>query len=611
MRTERGAGAGARSRRRAAAQRSLASPLLKAVALALLGFLALGLVGARQLAAASPTDTAQPAPTETPAPAATPGPSGFVSGRHVYDYGNLLSAQSAATAEALAAHIEAAGGGRVVIYTVADSGDLPDTSQLAQDWQIDGLLLTGQTDVSEMLVGPTLKAKLSGGQAKVIDDNSSAGPQTVESWILSTLARVDAFLSGTHVFDGAGVLDSSGKQQAETAATNLAGQLGATVYVDISLGGTDPSTAAFFNGAAIADAFDTKTLVIALAVGGGQYGGSVDSTGDLFGNYDANAPWKSDGISNGAPANGDLQAALLAAIGAVQKPPLIPSDAIPVIVFVVVIVIFSITAPFLWGPWLIRRMTGVSGPIKNALPGDAVIQSIADTGVTVSMPSVGPEAPEYKLGLQVTPSNGGAPYLAEVKALVPRIYIPMIVPGTNVGVLIDPANPMKMSVDFSRINQTGMGGASSAFGGASAFGGSQSGGMDVSFDQSGQPVAGDVAALAGAVRSGTLPTIKGSAAELLATGTHGTAIITTAQPLGKKVRDVNPAAEASHLDDPVWLFTLEVSLAGQKPFPAVFGHRVPADKLAQVAPGVKLAVAVGATDPSHEVAIDWDKSPIQ
>ncbi len=57
----------------------------------------------------------------------------------------------------------------------------------------------------------------------------------------------------------------------------------------------------------------------------------------------------------------------------------------------------------------------------------------------------------------------------------------------------------------------------------------------------------------------------------------------------------------------MWLFTLEVSLAGQAPFPAVFGHRVPLAKLASVAPGVKLAVAVDETDKNEEVAIDWDQ----
>jgi hypothetical protein len=51
-------------------------------------------------------------------------------------------------------------------------------------------------------------------------------------------------------------------------------------------------------------------------------------------------------------------------------------------------------------------------------------------------------------------------------------------------------------------------------------------------------------------------------------------------------------------------------VAGEKPFPAVFGHRVPLAKLASVVPGVKLAIAVDMSDRHNEVAIDWDKSPM-
>src|SRR5450756_2064053 len=98
------------------------------------------------------------------------------------------------------------------------------------------------------------------------------------------------------------------------------------------------------------------------------------------------------------------------------------------------------------------------------------------------------------------------------------------------------------------------------------------GGFAMNFDANGQPSMGDVSALAGGVRSGSVNTIKGSADQLLATGTHGTAIITTAMPLGKTVRDINPAADPSRLNDPVWIFTVECDVPGQGPFPAVFGH---------------------------------------
>jgi hypothetical protein len=313
-------------------------------------------------------------------------------------------------------------------------------------------------------------------------------------------------------------------------------------------------------------------------------------------------------LGNESAPNGDVQAGVLAAINAVQKPPLISTDAIPVILFVVVVLIFSLSAPFLWGPWLVRKLSGVSGPIKGGIPSDAMIESIQETGVTVSMPSVGPEAPDYKFTLQVTPIGGGAPYQVVTKALVPRIFIPMVVPGARVGVDIDPMNPQKVTIDFSRM---GGNSAPTDFSGFGAAGGTGVvGGMGLNFDASGRPDTNQVAALAGAVNSGTLPTTRGSADQLLATGTHGTAVITSAQPLGKTMRDINPAADPSRLNDPIWIFTLEVTLAGQSPFPAVFGHRVPLDKLAYVVPGAKLAVAVNQANKNQEVAIDWDKSPI-
>jgi hypothetical protein len=105
-------------------------------------------------------------------------------------------------------------------------------------------------------------------------------------------------------------------------------------------------------------------------------------------------------------------------------------------------------------------------------------------------------------------------------------------------------------------------------------------------------------------------TIKGSADQLLATGTHGTAVITTAMPLGKTVKDINPAADPSRLNDPVWLFTVEATVPGEAPFPAVFGHRVPIAKLGFVSPGVKLAVSVNMANKNQEMAIDWEKSPV-
>jgi hypothetical protein len=252
--------------------------------------------------------------------------------------------------------------------------------------------------------------------------------------------------------------------------------------------------------------------------------------------------------------------------------------------------------------FLVRKLTGTTEAVKNGVPSDSIITGIADTGTTITSPSAGPEAPVYKLTLQVKPIGGtGAPYQVEIKEAIPRLYIPMILPGAQLGVFIDPTNPMHASPDWSRVG---------SYAAPLPATPPPPGGFNMDFDASGQPAAGEVAAVATGVRSGQVNTIKGSADQLLASGTHGTAVITTAMPLGKTVRDINPAADPSRLNDPVWIFTVECDVPGQGQFPAVFGHRVPLAKLASVAPGVRLSVAVNMANKNQEVAIDWDRSPI-
>jgi len=574
-------------------------PALAALALAVSGALALALASAVPVKA----DDATLPP--------------FTSGHHLYDYGDVFTTKTAAAVEALASHIESLGGGRVAVLTEPDSVGQPDTSGVAQAWGVDGILLTGSGDSGELAIGQTLNRKLTSDQQDLLD--SSPSMSTLESWMLDTLARVDGELSKTHVWDGAGLFDAAGKSKAEAAATALGDQIGGPVYVDIALGGDDPSSTAFFNAAHLSGHLGDHALVVAICVTGSNVGGSIEEDG-LFDAYHTVAPWKSDTLSN-TNAPGDTAAYVLTLLDAVKNgsefQTNFATDILPWIIFVIVVVVFSITAPFLWGPWLIKKLTGAAMPIANGIPTSAVIQSIGDTGMTVSMPSVGPEAPEYKLGLLVNPPAGGSPYAVEIKAIIPRIFIPTIVPGATIGVLVDPTDPQKVSLDIDHLNNPA---GAAPFGAAtgqaftpapaSTFGAQPGSGMDLSFDQSGNPNLAQVSAFASAVSAGRMPTHSGSAAQLLATGTHGTAVVTSAIPLGKKVRDVNPSADPSTLDDPLWMFTVEVTLAGQSPFPAVFGHRVPRDKAGLIGPGTKLAVAVNEADKNQEVAIDWNQSPL-
>ncbi len=187
----------------------------------------------------------------------------------------------------------------------------------------------------------------------------------------------------------------------------------------------------------------------------------------------------------------------------------------------------------------------------------------------------------------MTPPSG-TPYEAETKQAIPRIFLPMVVPGAQVNVLIDPANSAHVDVDFRNFSVPAPA-VAHVLQDASTPG----------------EAAGSAAELVSEVRSGQVPTEYGSAAELLAKGTPGTATVTTAMPLGKKVRDVNPNADPATLDDPLWLFTVQVQVPGEGEWPAVFGHRVPSDAAGQISPGMRLKVAVNLADRNQEVAIDW------
>jgi hypothetical protein len=272
------------------------------------------------------------------------------------------------------------------------------------------------------------------------------------------------------------------------------------------------------------------------------------------------------------------------------------------IIITVAAVLFSFAIVFL----VLRSIGGLTGRIKNGVAGTALVRGFSETGTTISAPSTGPEAPVYKLDLMVSPPTG-APYPVETKQAIPRIVLPFFVPGITVPVDIAPARPDRVRVNWQRF-QIGGQGAGMAAGPDSVMEFPSGGGtVDLTF-VNGRPVDG-VEDVVSAVRSGSMPTTYGSAAELLARGTRGTAVITTAMPLGKRAVDVNPAVDPAVADDPMWLFTLEVTVPGEAPFPAVFGHRVPKVHVARVAPGLALQVAVNLAERNQDVAIDWDALP--
>jgi hypothetical protein len=86
------------------------------------------------------------------------------------------------------------------------------------------------------------------------------------------------------------------------------------------------------------------------------------------------------------------------------------------------------------------------------------------------------------------------------------------------------------------------------------------------------------------------------------------AVLREFSPTGRTVGDSNPAAE--NPSDPVYVFKMELPIAGGTPLEAVCLNRVPTDKVAQLGLGQQLNVAVNPANPTREVAIDWQTSPV-
>ncbi len=239
-------------------------------------------------------------------------------GRHVFDYGNLMSASSRSLAENLAGDIEAAGGGRVVVYT-ADLQNLPAGDDIMASWQVDGLLLSGWASVGSARVGKSLESRL---PADAVDclDSTSATSGAFESWATSTLARAAGFIAGRHVFDGSGLLTASDVRQLGSAATSLGTSTGANVYVDVALGRQDdPYGTAFSNGFSLSSRLG-RSIVIALAVSGTTIGGYVASDSEFWNSYSTGDPWVNSTIDNRTVAAGDQRNALVRAVQAVGLP---------------------------------------------------------------------------------------------------------------------------------------------------------------------------------------------------------------------------------------------------------------------------------------------------
>ncbi|HEX5631468.1 MAG TPA: DUF3592 domain-containing protein [Acidimicrobiia bacterium] len=213
-----------------------------------------------------------------------------------------------------------------------------------------------------------------------------------------------------------------------------------------------------------------------------------------------------------------------------------------------------------------RQMGGLSGLTQEmrtrGRPGTAKVVGIGDTGVTVN------NDPVAKFTLDVTVGDA-IPYRVEIRQLVSRVAIGSFQPGATIPVLVDPDDPQQVAIDFS---------------------------ADMPASSALPPMAASLSLEGAKV---------GSAAELLATGKQGNAVITAMQDMGD-ISDLGlQESSAPGADDRVFLIQLEVKLPGRDPYTATIGHRVPEHLVGKVGPRTEVVVAVGRGD-DQEVAIDWE-----
>jgi hypothetical protein len=199
---------------------------------------------------------------------------------------------------------------------------------------------------------------------------------------------------------------------------------------------------------------------------------------------------------------------------------------------------------------LFSKMTG--GPDKKLLEtgllGRGIITEVRPTGTTLE---VGNGLVQRVCVFTVEVSlDRKAPYTATCKQRIPEIQIPRIDPGnTTVAVRVNPAEPSQIALDFATE----------------------------------PPVV-------------TTPGGSGnhSAAEVLATGAPGRAVIVQYQPLGKR----NPAG----ID--LYAFLLTVMPHSGDPYQIQVGNPAPPAALPFLFPGSRVPVKIGTIP--NAVVIDWE-----
>jgi len=205
--------------------------------------------------------------------------------------------------------------------------------------------------------------------------------------------------------------------------------------------------------------------------------------------------------------------------------------------------------------------------------------------VVVTFTEVGQQnfTPLVDLTLRITPADGTAQFEVTVRTQIDFSVIGNLKPGDAFSVRYDPQDHNNFELG-EKISSAGPDGAEQSLDSASA---------------------GDIAT---AVQATGDTGQRRSAAELLASGQRMTAVLREFSASGKTVGDLDPTQPSPN--DPVYVIKAELPIEGSSPIEAVFMNRVPEAKVASLSLGAHLNVAVNPANPSHEVTIDWTKSPV-
>ncbi len=212
----------------------------------------------------------------------------------------------------------------------------------------------------------------------------------------------------------------------------------------------------------------------------------------------------------------------------------------------------------------IGTFSGVSPRLLDTgLPRRGLVTRMWETGVTMNNNPV--------LGFEINVvSERDEPYPATVQQSIPRMLVGAVLPGTVLGIEVDPEDPQRIAIDWSIAPEV-------------------PGPTPQENGDEEMPVGRSV-----------------SAEDLLARGRRTRATISSMRRMGT-IGDLGLAGRGDERwDDELFLMELEVRRAGADEITARVLHRVPDRLVGRVGPGLVVPVAVDRDHPERELAIDWD-----